>query len=382
MKQHLLTLLFMLISVFGAYSQEMARVEVKEFDSKYFSFARPVLIYTPSEYDEATESEYDVVYVFDAQDRAAFDEVQALLNYAVQQPANDRSYIVVGIASPTHWDQDYCRNNDFLPVPEHQKMTTPYYGSADKFKKFIKEELMPYIDSNYHTSGHTLGIGHSLGASFVLDAITTDDLFDDCIAISPNLGWDNNRFANNFINFDFKNSRPRFIYITMGNEGLNENEYFPESWRPAWDEVKKFVDNSSFPETITVKTADFPENGHNDVVLPAHILTLKEYARYRYNPSFIDNESYPVHIELSGENIEGDVFITGNQPGLADWNPKGIKMKKVNDTTFVADLSLHLPAEFKFTQGDWDSAIGVSNGDSGNIRISSPQKANKHYKAF
>jgi hypothetical protein len=32
---------------------------------------------------------------------------------------------------------------------------------------------------NYRTSGRTLGIGHSLSASFVLDSMITDDLFDD-----------------------------------------------------------------------------------------------------------------------------------------------------------------------------------------------------------
>ena len=57
------------------FAQQVARVETKTFQSKYFSFDREVLIYTPENYDEATQSEYDVIYVFDAQSRSIFDLV-------------------------------------------------------------------------------------------------------------------------------------------------------------------------------------------------------------------------------------------------------------------------------------------------------------------
>ena len=118
------------------------------------------------------------------------------------------------------------------------------------------------------------------------------------------------------------------------------------------------------------------------MVLPVHLDALKRYADYRYNPVFIDNKLYPVHIELSGASVEGDVFITGNQPALADWNPKGVKMSVLNDTTRVIDLNLRLPAEFKFTKGTWESGFYIKNGGAGNIRIASPKKSVKHYKTF
>ena len=72
--------------------------------------------------------------------------------------------------------------------------------------------------------------------------------------------------------------------------------------------------------------------------------------------------------------------ILGNQPALADWNPEGMKMQVLNDTTRVIDLNLRLPAEFKFTKGSWDYQYFIKNGDPGNQRISSPEKAIKHYK--
>lgn len=371
-----------LISLSGVSAQEIARVEYKEFDSPLFPFKRPVLIYTPEAYDSETENDFDVIYVFDSQARANFDMVQSLLHYAIQQPHNDRSYIIVGVASPTHWEIDYQRNNDFLPVPQHWKIESPYYGSVDKFKKFMKEELMPYINSNYRTSGHTAGIGHSLGASFVIDAMTDDDMFDDIIAISPNMVWDDEYYANMIKDFDFAGSRPRFIALVMGNEGLETDTMyqFPQKWRDSWNNTKAFLDSITIPDHITLEVLDFPDYDHSRIVLQSHLNALKDYANYRYTPVFMDDKFYPVHIELAGSTVDGDVYITGNQPALGDWNPEGVKMQVLNDTTRVIDLNLRLPAEFKFTKGSWDYQYFIENGDPGNQRITSPQKAVKHYK--
>ncbi len=378
----ILSLFLVLIGTLCATAQEIARVEYKEFDSTLFPFKRPVLIYTPEGYDETTESDYDVIYVFDSQSRANFDMVQSLLHFAIQQPYNDRQYIVVGVASPNHWDIEYNRNNDFLPEPQHWPKSSPYCGSVDIFKKFLKEELMPYMNSNYRTSGHNAGIGHSLGASFVIDAMTNDDMFDDIIAISPNMAWDEDYYANMIKNFDYAASRPRFIALTMGKEGLDTDTLyqFPKVWRDSWENTKVFLDSITIPEHITLEVFDFPECDHSQNVLQTHLTALKDYAHYRYTPVFMDDKLYPVHIELQGSTVDGDVFITGNQPALADWNPEGVKMHVLNDTTRVIDINLRLPVEFKFTKGNWEYQYYIKNGDPGNQRITSPQKAIKHYK--
>ena len=127
---------------------------------------------------------------------------------------------------------------------------------------------------------------------------------------------------------------------------------------------------------------DIPEYDHTQVVLPVYMRALKDYAKYRYTPVFNDDKFYPVHIELAGPSVEGDVYITGNQQALADWNPEGVKMKVLNDSTRVINLSLRLPAEFKFTKGNWENAFFITNGEPGNLRISSPEKTVKHYKTM
>lgn len=71
------------------------------------------------------------------------------------------------------------------------------------------------------------------------------------------------------------------------------------------------------------------------------------------------------------------VFITGNQEGLGDWDPSKVKMKKVSDTEFVISLDLSFPAEFKFTHGSWDSEgiAGTLDNNPNQIINSSDEKS-------
>lgn len=373
--------LFLLLSIASfCNAQEVAQVSSKRIDSQYFPFEREILIYTPDNYNEYTETEYDVIYVFDSQYRSRFDLVQSLMHYGCQSDAEDKlQFIVVGIVSPNIPELSRHRNNDFLPVPRHITMSSPYFGDYDKFKDFVKEEVIPYMDKHYRTSGHTLAIGHSLGASFILNALATDNLFDDYIAMSPNLEWDKNRFAESFINYDFANSKPRYIFMSMANE--SEETGWGKEWRPAWDSVKAFVERTDTLRHINFRIKEYPQYSHNKCYHHVLMDCLGDYSMYRQNTTFNDLTLYPVHIELVAPDANGEVFITGNQKNLADWNPAGVKMREINDSTYAVDLRLMFPAEFKFTQGSWDKQISPANAALRNLRISRPNKRNWRYIA-
>ncbi|WP_417888185.1 alpha/beta hydrolase-fold protein [Zunongwangia sp.] len=52
---------------------------------------------------------------------------------------------------------------------------------------------------------HNIAVGHSLGASFVLYSLCEKpNLFQNYIAISPNLAYDNEKIAKALIDFDYK----------------------------------------------------------------------------------------------------------------------------------------------------------------------------------
>ena len=390
-KKTFITILLAIISL-GAQAQ-LESVRELMATSSYFNHERQVLIYTPGGYQQFDQTYYDVIYVFDAQDRTMFDLVHCLLNIACKpDPDGGRSqdFIIVGICSPNLWDINYFRNHDYLPMPLHGNtglfQEGKPFGKSPELKKFVKNELMPFIARNYRTSGRTLGIGHSLSASFVLDALMTDDLFDDYIAISPNCAYDEYRLASDIENHLFKDRKsPRFIYTSMAGEITEGSNYMGDEWKAGWERVGTFLkDRSHFNESTVTSVQTFPDYGHYNSFLPSLTAALNEYIVFgaKNLVGYISEETHPVHIELRGKNLPQDIFITGNQEALGNWEAKGVKMNLVNDSTAAIDLRLHLPAQFKFTRGNWEREAIIENADVGNHIIHDAEHANRVYRLW
>lgn len=387
----LLMLIAFCMSFFSAIAQQIARVERIDMESSHFKHKRPVLIYTPFCYDTETTTHYDVVYVFDCQQRSNFDLVTSLLHYQMQQmDENLRGFIVVGICSPTiieNGDVVYARNNDYTPMPQKDMgkglFQGRYHGNSEDLKAFLKDELMPYINSHYRTSGHTLGIGHSLSASFVLDCVVNGELFDDVIAMSPNLCYDDNRLANDFLKYDFTRSgEPRFVYITMADEPENPSFNKSRDWGKAWYGVQDYINNGVKPasDNLKIMTATYPNVEHDKTQLYSLPPAFGAYLSFRGECDATPRgTSYPFHIEIEGNDIVGDVYITGNQKALGDWQPNVIKMKENGEHSRAIDLKLQLPAVFKFTAGNWDNQYFPLNGNMGNLRITTASQDTVKY---
>ena len=106
-KKSIITILFALVAMAGQAQVPLESVRELTMKSEYFNHERQVLIYTPGGYQQFDQTYYDVIYVFDAQDRTMFDLVHCLLNIACKpDPDGGRStsFIIVGICSPTLWD--------------------------------------------------------------------------------------------------------------------------------------------------------------------------------------------------------------------------------------------------------------------------------------
>jgi len=98
--------------------------------------------------------------------------------------------ILVGIAYGAYPGQEgNNRTRDFTPtnVPEY-----PYSGGAEKFLRFIRDELIPVIDTKYRTNptDRTLS-GASLGGLFSLYVLFEHPgIFNRYKISSPSLWWD------------------------------------------------------------------------------------------------------------------------------------------------------------------------------------------------
>lgn len=356
-------LIILFLSIF-TYAQEIADVYKIDITSEILNQKRQILIYTPELYNENILSYYDVIYVYDSQNREIFDLVHSLIKFI----DSDKHYIVVGITSPYYQETGYARNNDYLPEPQHTPRDEFFGGyccSSDNFRKYIISEVMPYIEKNYRTTKHKICIGHSLSASFVIDFMLKEDIFDAYIAISPNFAYDKEQLATAFVNFDFNKIKDnKFLYISNANESW-------KGWKEARNKVYSLLnEKKNIPENISISIKFYPNENHWNVFLPALTDGLRDYFKYLTSKKIIfSKETYNVKIKVRVPDANDKVFITGNQESLGNWNPGSIEMNKVSDYEREIDVTLQNPTEFLFTRGNWQTK-GIVNYTYENENIS------------
>ena len=362
-------ILFWTSIIFG---QNIARVENVKVQSKTLNQEREILIYTPVDYDWRVNEYFNVIYVFDSQNREFFDYTSSIISFLTN---NAKSFIVVGITSPYNEKLDYARNSDLLPVlqtDESIKRYGKHSGNADNFYDFVTTEILPYVDSTYRTLNNRILIGHSLSASFVLYSfLQNPDLFNNYIAISPNLTYDNDKLANMLVNFDYsKVDRLTYLYLSNANEGID----YWKKWKPARDKVYSFFNQTLENKKLKVQIEEFPTNTHWNTFPPSLNKSFDFYFKNIYDSqkNELSQKEYDVTINVKVLNKEETVYITGNQYNLGNWNPQKVKMEKTSDFEREIKLKLKSPAEFKFTRGSWDTEAEII-GTMDNITIK-PEK--------
>jgi hypothetical protein len=86
---------------------------------------------------------------------------------------------------------DGDRNRDFTPThaPVQGPLRYPTSGGAADYLEHLEQELLPFIDTNFRTSGRILA-GWSFGGLFAFYAfLEKPSLFSAYITISPSLWW-------------------------------------------------------------------------------------------------------------------------------------------------------------------------------------------------
>lgn len=217
--------------------------QVVSFPSKVFGEDRQALVYLPDDYSR-TKAGYPVAYLLDG--ALFFLPTGGLADFYATINRMPRM-IVVGIVQ-----QDRM----------HELSTAPSGGSA-QFSRFLREELIPYIDGHFRTEPFRILIGHSLGGLFTVHSLLeAPDLFQAHIAASPALFWNGGSEVDRAQ--EVLRSTPslkNFLYLTYsGGDG--------ENIRTSTDALRKLLGDSA-PAGLDWQFAFLPNDRHNSSSVPS-----------------------------------------------------------------------------------------------------------------
>ncbi|MEJ2636952.1 MAG: alpha/beta hydrolase-fold protein [Calditrichia bacterium] len=173
---------------------------------------RSFSISLPSSYGETSQS-YPLLLILDGNDFFPF--MAATVRY-YGNVGIIPEMIVAGVDSRDRW-------HDFTPtradIPDGTPLPTS--GGAESFSRFIREELMPDVESNYRAAPFRVLYGHSVGGLFVINSLLSQpDDFSGYIATSPSMWWDNELMTKEILQKRENNpAAEKYLFITMGNEG-------------------------------------------------------------------------------------------------------------------------------------------------------------------
>jgi len=139
---------------------------------------RVLQVILPEKYKPGSADKYDVLYILDDWNIKLGYDIQRFIQNENSMPP----VIIVGVLNTD-------RDKDFLPTHSGGNKTS---GSAGKFLRFFKDELIPYINKTYPSDGDNTLFGHSFGGVFVTYALLNEpQLFTNYIAGDPSYWWDN-----------------------------------------------------------------------------------------------------------------------------------------------------------------------------------------------
>lgn len=175
---------------------------------------REINVRLPSRYAKGREH-FDVLYVIDGALAQDFEHIAGLAHLG-ELSGTYSSLIVVGIETK--------RRTAELTSPmadPRYRSAFPDGGGAERFRSFIAKEVIPFVEARFRTGKRRALIGESLAGFFVVDTLLKrPDMFNDYIAVSPSLWWDDRALASQAESL--VRARPlvdRRLYLAVGDEG-------------------------------------------------------------------------------------------------------------------------------------------------------------------
>lgn len=289
---------------------------------------RPIVISLPIGYN-TSKANYPVLYVLDGLQniKHTVGTVELLTESGLIPPI-----IVVGIES-------LDRTRDLTPSNAGQNVYggtgnsgIPQSGGAPKFLKFLSDELVPYVDSNYRTHLYRILEGHSLGGLFSVYALMeSKDLFDAFIVEAPALWWNKEEMTEKAKTF-FKS-----------HDTLNKTVYFGIGGGDGWgmrQELKRYVDvvKQNTPKNFRWFHEEVGDEGHMASRLLLNYNGLKFlFSDIKIHEDFIDNFSTKSFLKAE-EQLKNKYGDLARRPAEEYFNLVSILIEKGNELGAISVL--------------------------------------------
>jgi predicted alpha/beta superfamily hydrolase len=185
--------------------------------SKALGEQRTINVVLPASYGQAPDKRYPVLYLIDG----GVD--QDLLHVAgVAQLGGiwgrSGEAIVVGVETKDRRKELVGPTSD----PELMKKY-PTAGHSAAFRKYLRDEVKPFVEGAYRTNGHNAVIGESLAGLFIVETYLADpQLFDGYAAIDPSLWWDKEALSQTAASKIGEGQKGRTLYLAMAKEQAEE----------------------------------------------------------------------------------------------------------------------------------------------------------------
>lgn len=228
-------------------------------ESEVLGETRRINVFVPTRWGEKFAQALPVLYMPDGGMAEDFLHIAGLLQVSVSN-GTMRPFMLVGI-------ENTQRKRDLTgPTTDERDLAiAPEVGGSEPFRKFLRDELFPHIESHYETTDERAIIGESLAGLFIVETLLkAPELFDTWIAIDPSLWWNHNELTKNTAS-RFSKIEDETLFIAAGQEAGNA------------DVFKQFIDGMRAQERSRLDWhyLHLPEETHATVYHPAALAAVR-----------------------------------------------------------------------------------------------------------
>jgi predicted alpha/beta superfamily hydrolase len=226
--------------------------------SKAMAGTRVLNVWLPPGYAEGGRR-YPVLYVLDGGLAQDFEHIAALAQLGTVVDTI-QPMIVVGIETiDRRAELAFPTNN------AKDRAAWPTAGQSERFRRYLADEVKPWVEANYRTSGESALMGESLAGLFVVETLLKQpQLFTRYIAISPSLWWDDMSLARAAGPMIAKLPGEHWLWLSLANEGAAMGV------DPLVDALK-----ANAPASLHWSYTPMPQETHATIYHPAALAALR-----------------------------------------------------------------------------------------------------------